>query len=424
VNRPTVTGSLSRQVAVWLLLVLALVTAQVDADDQQSSGALERLRTELPAKKLVEIASSDLGTIPLTKADAASARELLYRAYTDHIRKDREQELNMDSLNEGELSMPFVIREFGEAPKAGHSIWISLHGGGGAPKQVNDGQWENQKRLYTLEEGFYVTPRAPTNTWNLWHESHIDRLFARLIEDLVVVRGADPDRVYVMGYSAGGDGVYQLAPRMADYWAAAAMMAGHPNDASPLGLRNVPFALQVGAKDAAYDRNKIGTEWGQKLDQLHQSDPDGYAHFVKIHEGRGHWMNLDDKAAIPWMAKFHRNATPKRVVWKQSSVAHDSFYWLAVPAGTAKAGSMVVATVKGQTVQISEASDVTHLLVRLDDRLVDLDQPVTVRFLDKNLFEGIVPRTVATLQRTLDARRDRQLMFDGEIAVEIPTASQ
>ncbi|MEM7298333.1 MAG: hypothetical protein AAF391_08720 [Bacteroidota bacterium] len=53
-----------------------------------------------------------------------------------------------------------------------------------------------------------------------------------------------------MGYSAGGDGVYQLAPRMADSLAAAAMMAGHPNDASPLGLRNIGFTLHMGGKDA------------------------------------------------------------------------------------------------------------------------------------------------------------------------------
>lgn len=79
---------------------------------------------------------------------------------------------------------------------------------------------------------------------------------------------ADPNRVYVMGYSAGGDGVYQLGPRMADYWAGAAMMAGHPNDASPLGLRNVAFALQVGAQDDGYNRNKIAQEWAAKLGQL------------------------------------------------------------------------------------------------------------------------------------------------------------
>ena len=52
--------------------------------------------------------------------------------------------------------------------------------------------------------------------------------------------------LYVLGYSAGGDGVYQLAPRLADRWAAAGMMAGNPNDASPLNLRNLGFALHVG----------------------------------------------------------------------------------------------------------------------------------------------------------------------------------
>ncbi len=118
-----------------------------------------------------------------------------------------------------------------------------------------------------------MAPRAPTDTWNLWHERHIDRMFGRLIEDLIVLEQVDPDRVYVMGYSAGGDGVYQLAPRMADRWAAAGMMGGHPNDASPLGLRNVAFALQVGAKDSAYHRNQVAKEWAAKLDQLQRDDP-------------------------------------------------------------------------------------------------------------------------------------------------------
>jgi poly(3-hydroxybutyrate) depolymerase len=45
-------------------------------------------------------------------------------------------------------------------------------------------------------------------------------------------RGVNPDKVYLLGYPAGGDGVWQLAPRMADRFAAAAMMAGHPNGAS------------------------------------------------------------------------------------------------------------------------------------------------------------------------------------------------
>jgi hypothetical protein len=249
-------------------------------------------------------------------------------------------------------------------------------------------------------------------------------MFARLIEDLVVVHGADPDRVYVMGYSAGGDGVYQLAPRMADFWAAAAMMAGHPNDASPLSLRNVPFALQVGAKDSAYDRNKIAAEWGKTLDQLQAADAEGYPHYVKIHERHGHWMNLDDAAAIPWMAKHERNPTPRRVVWKQSSVVHDSLYWLAVPMDTAKVGSLISATIDKQTIEIQEAVDVAQVLIRVDDRMIDLDRPIRVIFRDKTLFEGIVPRTIATLAKTLASRNDVKLMFVGEIAVNLSQESQ
>lgn len=417
------TQSKSTFLTAIALMGMAVCAVSVQADDQQSSNALARLRADLPSMTLAKIETRDYATAPLSKTDAATARTLLYQAHTDQIRQARKQELDSGVLTDGDLSMPFEIREFGKAPKSGHSVWISLHGGGGAPKQVNDSQWENQKRLYSLEEGLYVVPRAPTNTWNLWHEAHIDRLFARLIEDLIVVKGADPDRVYVMGYSAGGDGVYQLAPRMADFWAAAAMMAGHPNDASPLGLRNLPFALQVGAKDAAYDRNKIAGEWGKKLDQLQAADPDGYEHFVKIHERHGHWMNLDDAIALPWMAKHQRKPTPKRVVWKQSSVTHDRFYWLAVPAGTAKPGSTITVTTTGQTIEISEATDVAKLLIRVDARLIDLDRSVSIHFGSRTLFEGLVPRTIATLAKTLAARNDVNLMFEGEIAVDLLVTS-
>lgn len=424
VGMVSMTQAKSRSLAAIVLMGMAVCAVSVQADDQQSSNALPRLRADLPSMTLTEIETCDYATSPLSKTDAVAARDLLYQAQADRVRPARKQELDSGVLTDGDLSMPFVIREFGKAPKSGYSVWISLHGGGGAPKQVNDSQWENQKRLYSLEEGLYVVPRAPTNTWNLWHEPHIDRLLARLIEDLVVVSGADPDRVYVLGYSAGGDGVYQLAPRMADFWAAAAMMAGHPNDASPLGLRNLPFALQVGAKDTAYDRNKIAGEWGKQFDQLQAVDPDGYEHFVKIHERHGHWMNLDDAVALPWMAKYQRNPTPKRVVWKQSSVTHDSFYWLAVPPGTAKAGSVVVATIKGQTIEISEATDVPRLMLRVDDRLVDLDQPVRVLLRDRKVFEEIVPRTIATLVRSLAGRGDDRLMFAGEISVDLTDPSQ
>lgn len=412
-------------VAGWGLAALVVLMPPVSApaaDTAKSMAAVEALRSELAANPALslDLVTKPFAPVPLTKADAATARTLLAKVYSAHIAKDRAGEIKDRILTDGKLEMPFFIKEFGKKPATGRSLWISMHGGGGAPKQVNDSQYENQKRLYTLEEGLYLAPRAPTNTWNLWHESHIDRLFGRLIEDLIAIEGVDPDRVYILGYSAGGDGVYQLAPRMADYLAAAAMMAGHPNDASPLSLRNLPFALQVGGKDAAYNRNKVAAEWGEKLDKLRKEDPDGYEHFVKIHEDKAHWMNLEDKVALPWMAKHTRNPVPKRVVWKQASTTHDRFYWLAVPPGEAKPGSLVDVKLAGQTVEVGVAEKVSKLVIRLDDRLLDLDQPVKVTFGGKVLHEGVVPRTAATQIKTLVGRGDPKLVFDAEIAVAIP----
>jgi poly(3-hydroxybutyrate) depolymerase len=388
----------------------------------KSAAALEALQAALAAKpaSLSEVAAQEFAKVPLTRGDATAARALLWKAHVEMIQKDRAEEIKNRVLKDGKLEMPFSYKTFGKKPARGRSLWISLHGGGGAPKQVNDAQWENQKKLYSVEEGIYLAPRAPTNTWNLWHEAHIDRLFGRLIEDLIVLEDVNPERVYVLGYSAGGDGVYQIAPRMADYWAGAAMMAGHPNGVSMLSLRNVPFALQVGSKDSAYNRNKMGKEYGEQLDKLQKDDPQGYEHLVKIHEGKGHWMNLEDKAALPWMAKFTRNSTPERVVWKQTGVAHDRSYWLALPESEMKADSLVAAKRDGQSVHITSAEKVVQLLIRFDDRTADLDKPITVTHAGKNLFAGTPARTIDTLCKTLVGRGDPKLMFDAEVAVELP----
>lgn len=394
----------------------------VRAETAKSGSAIKELRAALDAAPapLADLAGKGFAKIPLTKADAATARELLWSAHVALIKKERAAEIKDLVITDGKLEMPIFYKTFGAKPKDGRSLWISLHGGGGAPKEVNDGQWKNQKGLYTVEEGIYLAPRAPTNTWNLWHEGHIDRMFGRLIENLIVLEDVNPNKVYVLGYSAGGDGVYQLAPRMADYWAGAAMMAGHPNGVSLLSLRNVPFALQVGGNDAAYNRNKVGKEYGEQLGKLQKDDPKGYEHFVKIHEGKGHWMNLEDKTALPWMAKFTRNPVPEKVVWKQTGAPHDRSYWLAVPASEAKGDSLVVAQRSGQTVEISTAEKVTKLLVRFDDRTADLDKPVEVTYAGKTLFTGSAPRTVGTLVKTLAGRGDLGLTFDAEVAVELP----
>ena len=123
-----------------------------------------------------------------------------------------------------------------------------------------------------LDNGILFTPRSPTNTWNMWHQSHVDTFFNRIIQNMIAFHDVNPNRVYIMGRSAGGDGIYQVAPRMADRFAAAAMSAGHPNEASPLGLRNIAFAIHMGENDHLYDRNKVAVQWGNQLSELTGKD--------------------------------------------------------------------------------------------------------------------------------------------------------
>ena len=391
------------------------------ADARRSRATIERLEKWLstePADR-PPLEKQVFARVALTRPDAAKAHELLLNDRVESIREKRRAEWTDKVVRVGEYEMKFDYRSFGEKPEDGWDLYISLHGGGNTRPAVNDSAWRRHIRLYEPQQGIYLTPRAPTDTWDMWHQAHVDALFDRIIEGAIVHMGVNPNRVYLMGYSAGGDGVYQVAPRMADRWAAAAMMAGHPNDASPLGLRNIGFTLHMGALDGAYNRNQVAAEWKEKLEALRAQAPDGYVHEVQIHEGLGHGMRGKDAVALDWMAQFTRTPLPSKIVWKQDDVTHSRFYWLAVPEDSEKPGAEVVAQCDGQKIAISRASDVNALTIRLNDRMLDLDKPVLVEWNGTRLFEGFAVRSVSTMSRTLKETIDPELAFVAEITVEL-----
>jgi len=406
-------------IAAAVICLLAQQAKSQPPEAASAQNAVRQLQQYLrqPADKRGAINKQPFAQTPLTATAAKQAAGLLQASYNAGIRDERKKEVASGAMTAGGKTMRVFHSLHGKKPATGRSLYISMHGGGGAPAAVNDSQWRNQQRLYRIAEGVYVAPRAPTNTWNLWHEAHIDGFFDRLIENMVVVHNVNPDRVYLLGYSAGGDGVYQLAPRMADRFAAAAMMAGHPNDASPRGLRNLPLAIHVGGRDAAYKRNEVAAQWGRKLDALQKDDPQGYVHHVQIHADKGHWMDRQDAAALPWMAKFNRQPLPERIVWRQDDVTHTRFYWLETPASEAKNGVEFTAARNGQ--QFAVASDqATHVRILLNDEMAKLDQPVTVKSGGKTLFNGQVKRTIATLNQSLQTRSTAPL-FSAVVEVKL-----
>ncbi|MBC8309856.1 MAG: hypothetical protein H8E83_05000 [Planctomycetes bacterium] len=427
--RVRATDSAGRRCAVRVIVADAQGGVLFEGETKNDSAdANDHLTFKLPKGEAFTFHSSDdatevlvgsesiinlkVGT--LTKRGVQHFAEQFWEQRKMQLREERLAEMDAKVISHLEMKMPIWYTTYGDAPFGERSLWISMHGGGGAPNKVNSQQWENQKHIYTLKEGVYVAPRAPTDTWNLWHQAHIDPMFERLIENMIVFEGVNPNKVYIIGYSAGGDGVYQLAPRMADRLAAAGMMAGHPNETVPDGLRNIGFALHVGAEDSAYDRNKIGTQWKEKLSELQKADPNGYPHQAVIHKDKGHWMDKEETMALLWMAKFVRNPYPNKVVWVQDDVLHNQYYWLGVDEP--KARTKIVASIEDQTITIHE-SDVNKITIYLNDTLIDLDKPIILKYKDRQLGSQEVIRDRNVVQKTL---RDPKDYYSGKIVIDLP----
>lgn len=398
---------------IYILLVAVLAVNNIYA---QTIDALQRWAEQNPAK--IELQSEPFAQKNLTADEAEKAASLLESQWREQMKQLHQEALENEVFKRGRLQMKFKAITYGEKPADGRSLYISMHGGGATHKRVNDQQWDNQIRLYKPEEGVYVAPRAPWNDWNMWFKPGMDEFFEMLIQAAVASMDVNPDKVYLMGYSAGGDGVWRMAPRMADRWAAASMMAGHPGEASQVSLRNMPFMIWMGENDSAYDRNKLAVKHGAIMDSLQQADNEGYIHETHIIQGKGHWMDRVDAAAVPWMAQYKRNPYPNKIVWRQEEVTRNAFYWLSVPEKECRHKAMVVAEIDKNVIEISE-SDYSRLTIYLNDDMVDLDKPITVRYNGKKVFKGKLPRTVGNMARTLEERGDVRYMFPAMVEVEL-----
>ena len=380
----------------------------------------EWLAKSIDTRKPLE--SLDFSKEALAKNRVEKVTNLLAQDKVEIMKTTYEKDWNQRELNYQGKVMPFFYQIFGDEPSQGRSLFISLHGGGGTTSSLNDQQYENQKDLYdqtmnTLE-GIYLAPRAPTNTWNLWHQNHIDDFFNIIIQMAMTMEKVNPNKVYLLGFSAGGDGVYQLAPRMADRWAAAAMMAGHPNDSSPLGLKNTPFALHVGALDTAYNRNLKAQEWKNILDGLESNAPGTYLHQVQIHDGLGHWMNKKESVALPWMKNYLRNPVPKKIVWKQDDRHHSSFYWIAIPDKFIKTEGEIVVEYNTQKNEINIISNYSETLqLYVNDKMLDLDIPIIIKYQGKIISQKVFKRSIYNIYKTLSYKGDPKLSFSCLITV-------
>lgn len=389
-----------------ILIVAILAAASLTGCSSNASGEIEQ--TQIAEEQ-------DKREVITDEVALKKAMDFAWEAYVtqETANEKRLAEINQRAMTFGEATMKYGLQKKGSPDENGYPVYIALHGGGQSDTpDINDQQWAAMATYYgnCVKNGIYINPRGVRDTWNCHFNDESYALYDELIENLILFYQADPNRIYLMGYSAGGDGVYAISPRMADRFAAVNMSAGHPNGVSLLNLMNVPIALQVGIKDDAYDRNKVTCEYGMKLDELQKEYGEEYfKHETWVHLGYAHnfidYKNseqpvIDDYAlwyeneieseknvdtnAVHFVMQYTRNPIPDKLIWDLSTRgidrANNDFYWLeadsSVTQGIIKAGYSKEEN--RITVEASNLPEDADFNILLNSEMLDLFSPITV----------------------------------------------
>ena len=156
---------------------------------------------------------SDAALDRLLTANESAVRRAAWQAYrAAAIHADRKKDFDRDRVRHGKYLSPYKVKKVGKRPAKGWPLFIALHGGGGAPKAVNDSQWRIMQIYYRDQPSVtgyqYLALRAPNDAWNGFYDDYIPPLVVNLIRQFLLFGDVDPDKVYLMGYSHGGYGAF------------------------------------------------------------------------------------------------------------------------------------------------------------------------------------------------------------------------
>jgi pimeloyl-ACP methyl ester carboxylesterase len=335
-------------------------------------------------------------------------RELVWRSYQNApIHSSARADFDAHRVRNGEHESPYTLKKVGKMPAGGWPLFIAMHGGGGAPQELNDSQWKHMQIYYRdqtdLEGGYlYLALRAPNNSWNGFYTGYVYPLMENLVRQMALYAGVNTDKVFLMGYSHGGYGAFAIGPQIPYRFAAvhASAAAPTPSETAAENLRNTVFTFMIGELDTAYGRADRCKEFNQLIQKLRGERKDIYPVTMQWKPGFKHG-GLPDRDKIREMYGHRRNPVPGELSWRMTNdVVHD-FYWLH--ASTPSPGGKVMAIHKDQIFTFTDLKEGLGLRLCLDARLIDFRHPlelmidgversVDIRPSFRTLLESIIER--------------------------------
>lgn len=345
--------------------------------------------------------------------------------------------------------MPYYYGTKGTAkPEAGWPLFLYLHGSG--PKER---EWSNGIRL---SSGFddapsaYFIPQIPNEgSYYRWWQRAKQHAWEKLLRQTFASGEIDPNRVYFFGISEGAYGSQRLASFYADYLAGAGPIAGgEPLQNAPAeNCANMAFTLRTGENDRGFSRHILTANTKAEFDRLEELHPGYYKHNIEVVPGATH-TSVDYKPTTPWMKGYTRNPHPKYVYWENFDMDgryRDGFYNLYVKerSDDNSARSCYEMTIDGNTVDL-KVNTVTYkvaekdrigiplkfdktytpatkgrVVIYLNDKLVDLSKPVTVKVNGQEVFKGKPELNTANLVNSCAAFFDPERLYPAAVEVEV-----
>jgi transglutaminase-like putative cysteine protease len=358
----------------------------------------------------------------LLRGNEPGVRRAVWDAYrTAPIHEDLKRDYEARQVRFERHLSPYTLKTVGARPPGGWPLFIAMHGGGNAPKAVNDSQWQIMQRYYRdhPESGgyLYVALRAPDDTWNGFYTDYVYPLVENLIRQFLLFADADSNKISIMGYSHGGYGAFAIGPKMPDRFAAIHASAGAPTDGETTAktLRNTLFTYMIGEKDTMYGRLDRCRRFEESVKLLRGGRADCYPVFMQYIPGNGH-TGLPDRDKIQEMYPAVRNPAPRELSWLMTDGVIDDFYWLR--SGAPGKQLEIEASCRDNRVVVTAGTNAASVVVLLDTRLVDFTKPVAFEWNGASSSCRIEP-SLRVLCESIRRRGDPELAFTAQVEMPI-----
>ncbi|MBT4864000.1 MAG: hypothetical protein HON53_02620, partial [Planctomycetaceae bacterium] len=190
---------------------------------------------------------------------------------------------------------------------------------------------ERYPLLIALSGGLRVAPSEqfpffqanPTRT-RIWGYRAISTYDAMQVVTTMLKRyPIDPDRVYLMGFSAGGSGAMHLASCYPDQFAAVLPLVAAGNNYPLANFKNLPVAFHHGDRDWTSSICNVRVQ-AQKMQAL------GFPTILKEYPGAGHSIPGSHAPLMTWLFDQERNPIPRAISHDCEAPSLGRSYWITI----------------------------------------------------------------------------------------------